>query len=70
MGASTAGFVIIVMVIGVITGWHARRAKSANDDLKVHKARIPGFRRVRMRSGLTAAVLVVLLLLALYDLVR
>lgn len=69
MGMSTAAFMIIIMVVGLFAGWHARRAQSANADLKVYKSRIPGFRRVRLRSGLIAAALVVLMLLALRDLV-
>jgi hypothetical protein len=69
MGATVAGYLIVVLVIGVFVGWNARRAHGANADLKVHKARIPAFRRVRMRSGLLSVVLVVLTLLAVRDLI-
>jgi hypothetical protein len=69
MGSSVAGVAIIVGVIGMFVGWQARTFRGATADLKVHKARIPVFRQVRMRSGLMSLVLVALTLLALHDLV-
>ena len=69
MGATAAGLAIVVLFIGMIAGWHARHAHGANADLKVHKARIPAFRRVRMRSGLLSLALVVLTLLAVRALI-
>ncbi|MGE5137393.1 MAG: hypothetical protein ACM32E_31405 [Gemmatimonadota bacterium] len=69
MGAAAAGYLIVALFIGLIAGWHARHAHGANADLKVHKARIPAFRRVRMRSGLLSLALIVLTLLAVRDLI-
>jgi len=69
MGATAAGYLVVVLFIGLFAGWHARHAHGANADLKVHKARIPAFRRVRMRSGLLSLALVVLTLLAVRDLI-
>jgi hypothetical protein len=69
MGATGAAALIIVLVIGAFAGWHARTARGANADLKVHKARIPAFRRVRMRSSLLSFALVVLTLLAVRALI-
>jgi len=68
--SSAAGLALIVGVIGVFVGWNFRTARGANADLKVHKGRIPGFRRARNRNGLWSIVLVVLTLLALTALVR
>jgi hypothetical protein len=68
--AGAAGLAIIVGVIGIFVGWNFRTARGANADLKVHKARIPGFRRARNRTGLWSIVLVVLTLLALSALAR
>jgi hypothetical protein len=65
-----AGLAIVVGVIGMFIGWNFRTARGANADLKVHKARIPGFRRVRNRNGLWSLVLIALTLLALSALVR
>ncbi len=45
-------------------GWNFRTARGANADLKVHKGRIPGFRRARNSNGLWSIVLVVLTLLS------
>lgn len=70
IGGTTVLAMIIIMAVGTIVGWHARQVKGANADLKVHKARIPMFRKVRMRSSLVSAALVALTVLALRDLVR
>jgi hypothetical protein len=50
MDASAALVVIVVGCVGGYLGWHVRHAKGANDDLKVHKQRIPRFRKTRNRS--------------------
>jgi hypothetical protein len=70
MQSNTVLIVIITLVIGGFAGWHFRGFRGANADLKVHKARIPLFRQARTRSGLIAASLVVLTLLALHDMMR
>ena len=69
MGTAVAGYLAVVLFAGVFAGWHARHAHGANADLKVHKARIPVFRRVRMRSGLLSLAAVVITLLAVRDLI-
>jgi hypothetical protein len=61
---------IIAGAIGIFIGWNARTARGAHGDLKVYKARIPAFRRVRNRTGLRSLVVVVVVLLALSALVR
>ncbi len=68
--SSAAGLALIVSVIGIFAGWNFRTARGANADLKVHKGRIPGFRRTRNRNGLWSVLLVVLTLLFLTALVR
>ncbi|HCU94091.1 MAG TPA: hypothetical protein DHU96_15750 [Actinobacteria bacterium] len=70
MSGSTVLLLIVIMIIGGYAGWHVRHAQGANADLKVHKARIPAFRRVRMRSQLISLSLVVLTFLVLRDLIR
>ena len=71
MSASAAALLAIVVgIAGVFIGWNSRTARGANADLKVHKGRIPGFRRARNRNGLWSIVLVVLTLLFLTALVR
>lgn len=70
MGPTVALYLILALLAGTFAGWHARTARGANADLKVHKARIPVFRRVRARSGLLSLTLVVLTLLAVHDLIR
>ena len=70
MGSSALLITVAVMVVGVFVGWHLRHASGANSDLKVHKNRIPGFRKTRNRSGLTIAAVVVFTLLVLRALLR
>jgi hypothetical protein len=61
---------LVVMVIGGFVGWHLRHASGAASDLKVHKTRIPNFRKTRNGSWLTVVVLVGLTLLILRALVK
>ena len=70
MGSATALVALIVLLIGGFVGWHLRHASGAAADLKVHKNRIPNFRKTRNRSWLTVAVLVGLTLLMLRTLVK
>jgi len=67
--SSAAGLALVTGVVGIFVGWNFRTARGANSDLKVHKGRIPGFRRVRNRNGLWSILLVVLTLLFLTALV-
>ena len=67
---SAAGLALIVGVVGIFVGWNFRTARGANADLKVHKGRIPGFRRTRNRNGVWSILLVVLTLLSLTALVH
>jgi hypothetical protein len=70
MSGSTILMMIVVMIVGGYVGWHVRHAQGANADLKVHKARIPAFRRVRMRSQLITVSLLVITFLVLRDLIK
>ena len=67
---SAAGLALIVGIVGIAVGWNFRTARGANADLKVHKGRIPGFRRTRNRYGLWSILLVVFTLLFLTVLVH
>jgi hypothetical protein len=67
---SAAGLALLVGIVGIFVGWNFRTARGANADLKVHKGRIPGFRRTRNRYGLWSILLVVLTLVFLTALVH
>jgi uncharacterized iron-regulated membrane protein len=58
VGSTAVLVAIIVLVVGGYVGWQLRHAYGANSDLKVHKNRIPNFRKTRNRSGLTSVLLV------------
>jgi len=70
VGSATALVALIVLLVGGFVGWHLRHASGAAADLKVHKNRIPNFRKTRNRSWLTVVVLVGLTLLMLRTLVK
>ncbi|HUY52817.1 MAG TPA: hypothetical protein VMV92_45150 [Streptosporangiaceae bacterium] len=63
--AALAAFGILVLFVGALVGWHARRAYGAHGDMKVSKARVPTFRRTRNRGVLVAAALVIVCLLVI-----
>ena len=71
MGAA-AGFLIaiIVLAVGGFLGWHANRAYFANGDVKTTHGRISGYRRTRLRSGLIAVGILVVVLLIATTLIR
>jgi hypothetical protein len=70
VASSTALVVLVVLVAGGFAGWHIRHARGAAADLKVHKARIPSFRKTRNRSWLNVVAVVGLTLLMLHVLVK
>ena len=70
MASSAILITLVVMVIGGFVGWHLRHAYGANSDLKVHKTRIPNFRKTRNRSWLTSLALIVITLLLLRALLK
>jgi hypothetical protein len=64
VGSAAIFVALVVMVVGGYVGWHLRHAHGANSDLKVHKARIPNFRKTRNRSwGVSVLVVLVTLFL-------
>jgi hypothetical protein len=63
--AALAGYGIIILFAGSVIGWHARRAYGAHGDMKVSKARVPTFRKVRNKGILQAVVLAILLLVVI-----
>ena len=70
MGSAAALVALVVLIVGGYVGWHLRHAYGANSDLKVHKARIPAFRKTRNRSGLTSILLVLAVLFLLRILMK
>ena len=70
MGSAAVLVALIVLVVGGYVGWQLRHAYGANSDLKVHKARIPNFRKTRNRSWLTSLLLVLAVLLMLRILMK
>ena len=70
MGSAGVLIALVVLLVGGYAGWHIRHATGAAADLKVHKTRIPNFRKTRNRSWLTVVVLVGLTLLVLRTLIK
>lgn len=70
MGSAAVLVALLVLLVGGYVGWQLRHAYGANSDLKVHKNRIPNFRKTRNRSGLTSILLVLGVLVLLRILMR
>jgi hypothetical protein len=70
VGSAAVLVALVVMVVGGYVGWHIRHALGANADLKVHKTRIPNFRKTRNRSWFISLVLVAGTLILLRILVK
>ncbi len=70
MGSAAILVALLVLVAGGYVGWHLRHAYGANSDLKVHKNRIPNFRKTRNRSWLTSALLVLAVLFLLRSMMK
>jgi hypothetical protein len=54
-----AGLGIVVLFLGALIGWFARRAYGSHGDMKVNKARVPTFRGNRNKAGLVVIGLLV-----------
>jgi hypothetical protein len=65
VGSAAVLVALVVLVVGGYVGWHLRHAYGANSDLKVHKNRIPMFRKTRNRSGMISLLLALAVLLLL-----
>jgi len=70
VGSAAVLVALLVLLVGGYVGWQLRHAYGANSDLKVHKNRIPNFRKTRNRSGLTSILLVLGVLVLLRILMR
>jgi hypothetical protein len=59
-----AGLAIVILFLGAVIGWFARRAYGMHGDMKVNKARVPTFRGNRNKAGLVVVgVLIVAFLI-------
>ena len=69
MGADTAVLALVVLVLGGLVGWHAKRAHGAHGDLKTTRGRVPGFKQTRLRSGAFSIALLLVALFVIKDLI-
>jgi hypothetical protein len=61
--------VIFFLAAGLALGWHGQKSVAAHSDVKVGHARVKGGRRTRWRSGIVAVAILIVLLIAVYDIV-
>jgi hypothetical protein len=54
-----AGLGIVILFLGGVIGWFARRAYGMHGDMKVNKARVPTFRGNRNKAGLVVIGLLI-----------
>ena len=69
MGPAAATLALVVLVLGGLVGWHAKRAHGAHGDLKTTRGRVPGFQQTRLRSGALSIVLLLVALFVIKDLI-
>jgi hypothetical protein len=69
MGSAAAVLALVVLVIGGLMGWHAKRAHGAHGDLRAARGRMPGFRQTRIRSGAISIALLIIALFVIKDLI-
>jgi hypothetical protein len=67
MSATVSTTVVIFLVIGCALGWYSQKMYMAHGDVKVAKTRLSGGRRTRMRAGILAVALAIVIVLALRD---
>ncbi len=53
------GLGIVILFLGAVIGWFARRAYGMHGDMKVNKARVPTFRGNRNKAGLVVIGLLI-----------
>lgn len=58
-GGMAAGLGIVILFLGGVIGWFARRAYGMHGDMKVNKARVPTFRGNRNKAGLVVIGLLI-----------
>jgi hypothetical protein len=54
-----AGLGIVILFLGSVIGWFARRAYGMHGDMKVNKARVPTFRGNRNKAALVVIGLLI-----------
>ena len=57
MSSASYGLVLIFLGAGFALGWYANKAYAAHGDVKSTKAKIPGYRKTRHRSGFITILL-------------
>ncbi len=67
MSPKDIGFIVVFLAVGCVLGWHSHKTRSAHGDVKVTKGRIAGYRRTRLRSGLVALALAIVIFLIFRD---
>jgi hypothetical protein len=62
------GALIAGLIAGIAVGWNASQAWGAHGEVKSSKAKIPRYRKARLRSGVMTAVTVLLVVAVLANL--
>lgn len=70
-GMTPAAIVIVIFFLaaGLTLGWHGQKSVAAHADVKVGHTRVKGGRRTRWRSGIVALAILVVMLIAIWDLI-
>jgi len=57
MRSASSGLIFLFLAAGCALGWFGNRSLSAHGDVKSTKAKLPGYRKTRHRTGIVALIL-------------
>ena len=66
MSGASYGVALVFLASGGALGWYANRAAVSHADVKSTKAKLPGFRRTRHRSGVITIILALVLVVVVF----
>jgi len=61
MSGASFGVALVFLAAGGALGWFANRAAVSHADVKSTKAKLPGYRKTRHRSGVITIILAVVI---------
>jgi hypothetical protein len=61
---------LIFLTAGCVLGWYANKSYASHGDVKSTKAKIPGYRKSRHRSGVITFILAFVIAIVVFDLLH
>lgn len=70
MSSASYGLIFLFLAAGCTLGWFANRSIAAHGDVKSTKAKLPGYRKTRHRTGVLAMILALVIGVVVFDLIH